>query len=546
MTLKSHFTKGSAVFSSIPTGDQKKFACCKINGRIRELTYVFDNDTDATVEYLGLENQDACRIYEASIRYLCALAIKEIDPRLDVRFFYNISRSVFVRVLSPKKGFKVTPAFVETVEKKMKEIIAKDVSFRRIKIAKDDALEIYRKEAFHDKIQVLKYRSENFVHLYECKDGNVDYFDYLYGFLVPSSGYLTKFMVRFYEPGFLIQVPRSEVKGEIPVFEDEIKFATTLASTSRWAERNGLDTVSNINRFIKEYGSMALVNVAEARINNMLADLGKDIVQTEDPIRLICIAGPSSSGKTSFANRLLYELMSLGVRPIRISVDNFYIPKDRLIPGTDLESLEAIDVPFFNDIMTRLISGEEVAMPIYDFRNGVRTFSKPIHLQENEPVIIEGIHALNPKLTTSIPEHQKYKVYIAPQPQVNIDNHTPLSMTDMRLLRRIARDARTRGTDATETISMWPNVRNGEFKYIYPTEENADFVFDSFYPYEPCALRNIVLPLLEQVKPEEKEYLTAMRLKTMVKYFLPIPTGDIPCNSLMREFVGGSSFKDAR
>jgi uridine kinase len=196
--------------------------------------------------------------------------------------------------------------------------------------------------------------------------------------------------------------------------------------------------------------------------------------------------------------------------------------------------------------MTNLIQGEAVALPVYDFKNGIRSFGKPIQVEENQPIIIEGIHALNPKLTPSIPEAQKYKIYIAPQPQVNIDNHTPVSMTDMRLLRRIARDSRTRGSDATETINMWPNVRSGEFKYIYPTQENADFVFDSFFPYEPCALRNIVLPLLDKVRPDQKEYLTASRLKQMVKYFLPIPTNNIPCNSLMREFVGGSSFKDAR
>ncbi len=196
--------------------------------------------------------------------------------------------------------------------------------------------------------------------------------------------------------------------------------------------------------------------------------------------------------------------------------------------------------------MSKLIQGDAVPLPNYDFKEGIRTFSKPILVEDNQPIIIEGIHALNSKLTPSISEAQKYKIYIAPQPQVNIDNHTPLSMTDMRLLRRIARDSRTRGSDASDTISMWPNVRNGEFKYIYPTEENADFVFDSFFPYEPCALRNIVLPLLDKVQPTQQEYLTASRLKQMVKYFLPIPSNNIPCNSLMREFVGGSSFKDAR
>ena len=185
-------------------------------------------------------------------------------------------------------------------------------------------------------------------------------------------------------------------------------------------------------------------------------------------------------------------------------------------------------------------------MPTYSFKEGIRRIGKEFSIQSNQPIIIEGIHALNARLTANIPEHQKYKIYIAPQPQVNIDNHTPLSMSDLRLIRRISRDARTRGSDAKETIAMWPNVRNGEFRYIYPTEENADFIFDSFLPYETCAMRNIVLPLLDAIAPEDAEYTVAQRLKSIVKYFLPIPSDDVPCNSLLREFIGGSSFKDAR
>ena len=238
--------------------------------------------------------------------------------------------------------------------------------------------------------------------------------------------------------------------------------------------------------------------------------------------------------------------MSRGLRPIRISIDNFYIPKKDLPEGTDIESIEALDLHYFNQFIEKLIQGEELPNPVYDFKSGLRKFTKPIRVEDNQPIIIEGIHALNNRMTEEIPDFQKYKVYIAPQPQVNIDNHTPISMTDMRLLRRIARDARTRGSDARETIGMWPNVRNGEFNYIYPTQENADFVFDSFYPYEPCVLKNIVLPQLDKITPDMEEFLTAQRLKSMVKYFLPIPVEDIPCNSLMREFVGGSSFKDAR
>ncbi len=544
MKITQHFVKGTPVISLLHE-DKTQYVCCLISGRMRELTYVFDQDMDAEVEFLGIDDPQGAKIYEASIRFLTAMAIKAIDARLDVKFFYNISRSLFCRVITSKGIYKVTPSFVRKVDDKMKELIAADLTMNRTRVSKEEALSIYRQHRFVDKEKVLSYRSEDFVHLYECKNG-IQYYDYLYSYLVPSTGYLRHYKIQFYAPGFVVQYPRAEFQGTIPEFHDETKFAITLASTSKWAEGNSLDTVSNINHFIKQHGDMALINLCEARVNNMLADLGNAIVTQPNPIRLICIAGPSSSGKTSFANRVLFELMSRGLRPVRISMDDFYIPRAQLPEGTDLESLEAIDVPLFNDTMMKLIAGESVQMPYYDFKGGLRKFGKSLHLDENSPIIIEGIHALNNKLNTEIPQTQKYKIYISPQPQVNIDNHTPVSMTDMRLIRRIARDARTRDSDARETIDMWPNVRHGEFKYIYPTQENADFVFDSFMPYEPCALRNIVLPLLNKIKPCDLQYPVAQRLKSLVKYFLPIASNDIPCNSLIREFVGGSSFKDAR
>ena len=543
--MKMKLQKGVRLIELLPEQDKMKFFCAKVNGKIKELNFAPDNDMEADVNFLALNDSDATRIYNTSLRYLISMAVKLINPKLDCRIFYNVSRSFFVRVINNKDN-KTDVKMVKKIEAKMRELVAMNLPFERIKIPKEEAMKIYRENNYADKIRVLKYRSESFVHLYKTVIDGKAYYDYLYGHLVPSTGYLDKFVLRYYAPGFVCQGPRAEFKGSIPEFYDEIKFANALQSTSHWAENNKLDTVVHINQFIKNYGQMALINLCEARINNMLSDLGKAITESEYAYRLICVAGPSSSGKTSFANRLMFELMSRNKRPIRISLDNFYIPKGVLPEGTDIESIEALDVDYFNDCMTKLIAGESVALPIYDFKSGMRAFSKPISLEDNEPIIIEGIHALNDKMTKSIPDYQKYKIYIAPQPQVNIDNHTPISMTDMRLLRRIARDARTRGSDASDTIAMWPNVRAGEFKYIYPTQENADFVFDSFLPYELCALRNIVIPQLENIKPDADEYITATRLKTMVKYFLPIGTADIPCNSLIREFVGGSSFKDAR
>ncbi len=544
MVIKNHFVKGTEVSSLIDRSD-KRFVCCKVDGHVQDLNYILPRDMDAEIEFLDLTNPEATKIYESSLRLLVYIAIKRIDEKLDVRFFYNVSRSIFCRV-NGRKNMRITSRFVEAVRREMERLVSQDLPIRKKRMSKEEALAIYRKEGLHDKIDVLRYRPENFAHLYEVSVDGKSYHDYLYSPMVPSTGYLKKYNLRFYQPGFLIQVPRAECQGEIPPFSDELQFAITLAGASRWAEKNDIDTVSNINRFLKKYGALALINVGESRIANMLTDLGRDIANSDDPIRVICVAGPSSSGKTSFANRLTFELMSLGLRPIRISIDDFYIPKNELGSEVDIESVEAIDIPYFSQVINGLIQGEKVRLPTYSFKEGIRRIGKEFSIQSNQPIIIEGIHALNARLTANIPEHQKYKIYIAPQPQVNIDNHTPLSMSDLRLIRRISRDARTRGSDAKETIAMWPNVRNGEFRYIYPTEENADFIFDSFLPYETCAMRNIVLPLLDAIAPEDAEYTVAQRLKSIVKYFLPIPSDDVPCNSLLREFIGGSSFKDAR
>lgn len=545
MLIKVKTEAGKKALDMLVADQKKRYIAVEVNGKLEELNYIFKEDKEVELNFLDLSDINAVNIYEASLRYLVSLALKTIDPKLDCRFFYNISRSIFCRVISKKKQL-ITPVFVDKIFKRMKEIVELDVPFTRERVTKEEAITLYHQQGFIDKINTLKYRPENFVHLYSCEAFGIKYCDYPYSQMVPSSGYLKDFILRYYDPGFLIQTPRAECGGKIPAFEDEIKFATTLADSSKWSESNHLDTPANINRFLKRYGATALINISESRINEMLVNLVNDIVKDDHIERLICIAGPSSSGKTSFANRLTYALMSKGLRPVRISIDDFYIPRDQLSEDADLESLDSIDVDFFNTAIVSLLSGEEVRMPRFDFKSGKRTFLKPLQTNYNQPLIIEGIHALNNRLGALVPEHQKYRIYIAPQPQLNIDNHTPMSMTDLRLLRRICRDARTRGSDAKATISMWPSVRKGEFKYIYPGEENADFVFESFLPYEPCALRNLVVPLLNKVSPDDKEYATAIRLKSLLKYFLPIDTDDVPCNSLMREFIGGSSFKDAR
>lgn len=542
--LYKNVKAGQTYLDLLPDDKKKNYVCASSNHHFVSLNKEIAKDGDYEIEYYGLDHFWGSKIYEASLRYLIAMALKIISPKNEFRFYYNVSRTLFCKSIN--KNFVVTSSFIDELNETLDKLIKLDIPFEFKRISKEEANKIYAKLGFKDKSKVFKYRKESYVHFYQAKYNDFVYSDYMYSLLVPSSGYLKTFKIKAYYPGFVIQLPRSECQGDIPEFIDERKYAKTLQSSSHWQESLSLDTLSNINAFLRTYSPMELINVCEARFNNMMAELGKKIVEVEEPIRLICIAGPSSSGKTSFSNRLIFELMAKGLKPIRISMDDYFIPFNQLKPNTSLESIDALDVELFDKQMDALIHGESVQIPIYDFKTHDRKFGKSIILNENQPIIIEGIHALNNLICQNIPAAQKYKIYIAPHSQINVDNHTPVSMTEMRLLRRIARDIRTRNTSASKTIEMWPSVREGEFKYIYPTEENANFIFDTFMPYELNVLRNIVMPELDKISFEEEGYQLAIRLKNIIKYCLPIDGEDIPCNSLIREFVGGSSFKDAR
>ena len=361
-----------------------------------------------------------------------------------------------------------------------------------------------------------------------------------------------EFNLIFYTPGLLIQYPRSETDGQIPVFKDEPVFSESLIKAQDWSNLVKLSTVSEINKKIKdnELSVVELINLCEDRHNKMLCDLGDRIEQNIKTIRLICIAGPSSSGKTTFADRLTVELKSRGINPIRISMDDYYkrredVPKDE-DGNYDFECTDALDLKLFNQNLVSLLNGQVVKLPSFDFKTNARIFNRTIQIGPNDPIIIEGIHALNEQVTASIPKYLKFKIYISPQAQINLDNENPLSLTDIRLLRRIVRDNSYRGSDAAETISMWPLVRKGEFKWIYHTQEDANYVFDSFLNYELCVLKKHAMPLLLAIDRESEYGPDAERLIGLLKYFKDIDEKWIPCNSLLKEFIGGSCYRDAK
>lgn len=519
----------------------KEYYAAKVNNRLRELTY--ELSFDANVELLTLRNNDAVKVYETSLRYLVAMAFYNLYPEVDIKISYAISRSIQINVLGPNK-IQITSAVIKKLDAEMRRLVALDLPFEKCTMTKEEAAQYYAATHQSSKIESLKYRAEKICHFYKCGE----YFNYTYGYMVPSTGYLTDFLLSTYDGNLLMRYPRYEAGGVIPPFNDEPLFAKVLRNAHKWAKLCNAETVSKINAHATGESYVDFINMNETKHNDLLHELGLSIAKDIEDIRLICIAGPSSSGKTTFSNRLRIELMSLGITPLRISLDMYYKDK-KDIPldadgKPDFEDIRALDIDLFNKHMVALIEGEEVELPVYNFGSGRTSDGIKTKITENTPIIIEGIHALNDQLSYAIPKHQKYKIYIAPQFQINLDNHNPISYTDIRLLRRIVRDKKYRGTSAERTLDMWPSVRRGEFKWIYPYQEGCDFIYNSALTYELCVMKKYAMPALQAIPSDSPHYITANRLIKFLKYFKDIDDKFVPCNSLLREFIGGSCFAE--
>lgn len=512
----------------------------KVNNRLRELNYYLNYNCE--VEFLDLRSSDAVKVYETSLRYLIIMALERLYPNIKIKFNQSVSRSISCNVSNIND--KVDAKFLKKLEEEMKKIIDSDYLITRKTISKEEATKIYQEKGYLDKIGVLKYREEETVNIYEC-DG---YVNYLYGYMVPSTGCLSKFKLHLYNPGFVVQFPRAELNGEIPGFESSLSFDKMLKDAREWSHMCECDTIPLLNEYATDIKINDLVNVCETKHNNMLASLGEKIKSDIGNIRLICIAGPSSSGKTTFSNRLRLELMSRGIKPVKISMDDYYLDRDKAprdeYGEIDLEHVNALDLDLFNEHLLSLIQGEEVEMPSFDFKIGKRVKGEKLRVNQDTPIIIEGIHALNEEVTKLIPKYQKFKIYISPLSQINIDEHSPINATEIRLLRRVVRDSKYRKTTPTETFAMWPSVRRGEFKWIYPFQEEADFIFNSELTYELGVMKKYALPTLQAIDRNDEYFITANRLVKFLKYIRDIDDRYVPCNSLLREFIGNSCFYD--
>lgn len=527
------------ILKAFKPNDYKSYFAAYIDNRLFELNECITND--CKIDFLDLTNRDSMYIYHATLRYIFAYVINKMYPKGRVVFNYSISRSIFCQPVINK------PIDLETVykiEEEMHKIIDADLPIVKHKISVKKAQEIYKEQGLKSKVNLLNYRKEEYINIYEL-DG---YYNYLYNYMVPSTGFVSNFKLNFYWPGIIMQYPRAEAGGLIPDFNNELVLGSYLKDSNKWGNITNASYVADLNNIIDKNQYKELINLCETRHNNLLAELGEKIERDIENIKLIAVAGPSSSGKTTFTNRLRIELLSRGIKPLMISLDNYYYdnPDSPKNPdGTpDWEHIEALNLKLFNEQIIKIIAGEEVVLPEFDFITRTVSYKNRVKIGKNQPILIEGIHALNEQLTSSIPQINKFNIYIAPHAQLHLDSQTPISMTEIRLIRRLVRDYRTRNSDPEKTMATWPSVRKGEFRWIYPFQEKANFVFNSELNYELAVLKKPAEEILSTVKPTSKQYPLALKLLNVLKYVHEIPEKWVPCNSIIREFIGGSIFYD--
>lgn len=496
----------------------------------------------AEVSFVTLKDAAGQLVYKRSVTLLMLKAVYDLfgeDMVKHVKVLYSMGKGYYCTIGETR----IDEAVVEKIALRMQELVQDEIPIIKRTVKTRDAIKIFEQAGMEDKVELFRYRRSSSVSLYGI-DGFEDYF---YGYMVPNTRFLKKFRLIKYEDGFVIIIPSTEDTKAIPEFKPLPKLYQVQKMSTDWGDMMGIDTVGALNTKIAEGNIQEMILVQEALQEKKIAEIAEMIAEKPEK-KLVMIAGPSSSGKTTFSHRLSIQLMAHGLKPHPIPVDDYFVNRSETpldeYGMKNYECLEAIDVKQFNEDMTRLLAGERVELPTYNFLTGCREYGKGKFKQlgKDDILVIEGIHCLNDKLSYSLPKDSKFKIYISALTQLNIDEHNRIPTTDGRLLRRIVRDARTRGTSAQSTIERWYSVRRGEESNIFPYQEEADVMFNSALIYELAVLKIYAEPALFGIPVESKEYQEAKRLLKFLEYFIPVKSESIPTNSLLREFVGGSCF----
>lgn len=511
-----------------------------VDGKLRELSKSVTKD--CKVSFVTTKDDVGHKTYERGMTLLMLKAMYQEIGRKNIEKIYvefSLGNAYYCELCSE---IPLTEEVLERVKERMNRMVEQDLPFEKFSIHTDDAIDLFFRYGMHDKHKLFRYRRVSKANIYNL-DGFQDYF---YGYMPPSTGYLKYFDLKLYEDGFLMILPYKSAPTRLTEFVERKKLYETLKASNTWGKMMGIDTVGALNDEIAAGGANDLILVQEAYQEKKIAEIAEQIKNAPDK-KFVMIAGPSSSGKTTFSHRLSIQLRTHGLKPHPIAVDDYFVNRDQTPRDEEgnynYECLEAIDVEQFNKDMIDLLEGKTVELPSYNFKTGKREYKGNFkRLGADDILVIEGIHGLNDKLSHALPKESKFKIYISALTQLNIDEHNRIPTTDGRLLRRMVRDARTRGTSAKETIAMWSSVRRGEETYIFPFQEEADAMFNSALIYELAVLKQYAEPLLFGIPKESTEYIEAKRLLKFLDYFVGINSEEVPKNSILREFVGGSCF----
>lgn len=531
--------KGTTAEEFIKVADLKtngRIVAVLVNGNLRELSLSLQGD--AMLVPVTMADSDGVRIYRRSLSFLMIAAAAEIFPDDTITVHHSMPFGGYY--CERNGGRRFTDEELDQLRNRMREIVDADLPITQVKIPLNEALEIFRQSGDLEKADLFAKRRKDYLKLYEMNGVR----DYFHGFMVSRTGYLDLFDLHHYSNGFILQFPRRHEPDRLQPFEDEPRLVRVFREYDDWLSVIGIPSVAALNRAIRDGRTQEAILVAEALHNRQLASIAADIAAHRPQVRVVMISGPSSAGKTTFSKRLAIQLIALGIRPVAIPMDNYFVDRE-LTPRDekgdyDFESLEAVDLPLFRQHLKSLLEGKTIAQPRYNFYTGVREAGPKLSIGSDSVLLIEGIHGLNPRLVEGIPEDKVYRVFISALTQLNLDKHNRVPTTDTRMLRRIVRDAARRGYSAADTIRRWPSVRRGEKNYIFPHQNNANVFFNSALVYELSVLKPLAQPLLLQVESGTPERIEANRLMAFLQWFDPIEGNGIPSDSILREFTGGS------